>query len=250
MVLILGIIQIGELKILNEDVVFKVGESRVKILEIKYVGPPFKEYEHRKPKIIGKVKNIGKNVVVGLRVVVTVYGKEYKRLIDKREREVAFLILKKGEITPFCVNLEGGVTSYKEIRGVKLGMRELKPLRELLKLERSKDFQKKYYKFLQPINIAMDVDTTVIEDKVITIPYLHGKLVNKGNKEIYFNVVVVVFYDANGNLIDYKKHNVFTALSGEKFTPGEVRTFRLDVPKEVREYRDYKYEVKVLSLVE
>jgi hypothetical protein len=250
MVLILLIFQIGELNILNEDLVFKVGESKVKIIEIKYLGPPLKGYEHTTPKIIGKVKNIGENVVVGLRVLVTIYERGYKKLIDKREREVAFLIMRKGEIAPFCISLEGGVHSYKQIRGVKLAVKVLTALRELLKIKGEKDFQKRYYKFLKPIKIGLDIDTTIIKDKIIITPYIHGKLVNTGNKEIYFNVVVVVFYDMNGNLIDYTKHNVFTELGGEKFGPQEVKTFRLDVPKKVREHREYKYRVKVLSLVE
>lgn len=237
-------------EIINDSLVFQLDSHKVEILSLDYVGPPLTGYEGTEPKIVGEVKNVGKEVIIGLRVELTAYGVGMKTLVDKRDREIAFWVLEPQKTSPFCIYLTGCVKSGDEIKAVKIELIEQESMKDLLEISQNNSI----YDGLEIANVGVVVETTLVYEKSVTYSdkvvnhYICGRIVNSGERTTKSNAVVALFYDESGKLIDYRKHNIFGAFTGGELSPGDVRIFRLDVPKEVIGYKNYTYKLKLFSV--
>lgn len=232
---------------MNDSLIFWLDSRKVEIISLGYLGPPLSGYEATSPKLVGEVKNLSKEIIVGLRVEVTVYGERMKILVDKRDREIAFWILEPQKKSPFCIYLAGTLHSGDEIRAVKINLIEQKSMKELLEVPKDR-IQSNLYRKLEVGKVGVVEETTFVYDELTINHYIRGRIINRGKKTTKSNAVVVVFYDEGGNLIDYRKHSIFGVIAGGELTPGDARIFRLDIPKEVTRYKNYSYKVNIFSI--
>jgi hypothetical protein len=221
--------------------------KKAEIISLGYVGPPLPGYEGTEPKLIGEVRNTGKNVLVGLRIGASAYGKDMKILVDSRDREIAFWVIEEQETSPFCIYLGGLLQSSDEIESVKMTAMEQLSVRTLLEAH-DIDIRKSMYRGLEFTHVAVSAETTLVHNYGPPNYYVHGRITNRGDKTTLLNTLIAVFYDSKGSLIDYRKHSISGKSTGGELTSGAARIFRLDVPQEVTRYKGYTYKLKLLSM--
>jgi hypothetical protein len=110
------------------------------------------------------------------------------------------------------------------------------------------DIEKSIYRGLELAHVAISTEDTIESEVAPPNYYVHGRIMNKGNKTAMLNTVVAVFYDVKGNLFDYRKHSIFDESAGGELATGVTRIFRLDVPQEVTRYKNYTYKLRLLSM--